>query len=220
MELLQLGASPRSKETTPAKIRRSGMIPAIVYGKDIKPVSIKVPYRDFEKVLMKGARHHIVNLSVEEPQGITTYPVMVKEIQMDAVKGKMIHVDFHKVSLLEKIHAMVPVVLTGAEDVEKRGGIIQHQEREVEVNCLPTEIPDRVVLDVSGMNIGDHITIGDLKLPSGVEAVEDPDTIVITIVAPRRAEEEEKPAAEAAEVERTEPEVIGKKPEEKEKEKA
>jgi large subunit ribosomal protein L25 len=214
MEQLQLGATPRETAGKVSSIRRSGMIPAVVYGKDFAPISVKVVSREFEKALMKGARHHIVNLTVSGAEGENSYPVMVKAMQMDAVKGEVIHIDFHKISLLDKITATVPVVVVGSDDVEKRGGIVQHQMRQVEVECLPTDIPDRLTLDITGFNVGDHIAIKDLKLPAAVEAVDDDESIVITIVAPRHAEEEEvKPEGAVT----AEPEVIGKKPEEKEK---
>ncbi len=197
MEQLQIEAMPR-KAATPAAVRRSGMIPAIMYGKNQEPVELQVDYRNFEKALGRGARSRVINLLVGA--SADSYPVMLKEVQYDPRKGSIIHADFHKISLKEKVHTRVPVLVTGGEEVEKRGGIIQHQLREIEVECLPTDIPSRFMADVSSLEIGHHINIGQIEFPAGVEPVDEPDTIVVTIVAPRRIEEEEvaAPAAEEA----------------------
>lgn len=134
-------------------------------------------------------------------------------MQVHPISGNLLHVDFHRISLKDKVHAFVPVVVIGEEAVEARGGIIQHQIRQVEVECLPTDIPERVTVDISTLNVGDHINVSDLKFPANVTPLEDGDAVVLTIVAPRHAEEEAQP-----EEQRAEPEVIGRKVEEKEKE--
>jgi large subunit ribosomal protein L25 len=214
METLQLEAAVRGDDMTPAAIRRRGMIPAVIYGRGMSPVSLRVEYRSFEKVLSLGGRNLIINLTTVGPSGQETQPVMVKEVQVSPRRGNMIHVDFHRISLKEKVHAAVPIALVGEEEVEKRGGIIQHQERQVTVECLPTDIPGRVHVDVSSLEIGDHVTIGDLKFPANVVPIQDKDIVVVAIVAPRRIEEEEAKPAETEE--RAEPEVVGKKPEKQE----
>ena len=199
MEQLQIEAMPR-KAATPAAIRRSGMIPAIMYGRNQEPVELQLDYRHFEKALGRGARSRVINLLVGTAGDGDSHPVMLKEVQYDPRKGNIIHADFHKISLKEKVRTHVPVLVTGGEEVEKRGGIIQHQLREIEVECMPTNIPSRFVADVSALEIGHHINISQIEFPEGVEPVEEPDTIVVTIVAPRRIEEEEvaAPAAEEA----------------------
>jgi large subunit ribosomal protein L25 len=165
------------------------MIPAIMYGRDLEPVELQLDYRQFEKALSRGARSRVINLLVGTSGD--SYPVMLKEVQYDPRKGGIIHADFHKISLKEKVRTRVPVHVVGADEVEKRGGIVQHQLREIEVECLPANIPARFTADISALEIGHHISIGDIAFPEGVEAMEEPDTVVVTIVAPRRAEEEE-----------------------------
>jgi len=197
MEQLQIDAIVRRAET-PSAIRLGGMIPAIMYGRDQEPVELQVDYRHLEKALSRGARSRVINLVVGTAGD--SYPVMLKEVQYDPRRGSIIHADFHKISLKEKVRTHVPVLVVGGEEVDKRGGIIQHQLREIEVECLPTSIPLRFVVDVSALEIGHHISIGEVEFPEGVEPVDEPDTVVVTIVAPRHVEEEEvaAPAVEAA----------------------
>ncbi|MDP2856836.1 MAG: 50S ribosomal protein L25 [Bacillota bacterium] len=197
MEQLQIEAVVR-EPATPSAIRRSGMIPAIMYGRDLEPVELQVDYRQFEKALGHGARSRVINLLVGAAGD--SYPVMLKEVQYDPRKGHIIHADFHKISLKEKVHTRVPVLVVGGDEVEKRGGIVQHQLREIEVECLPTNIPARFTANISTLEIGHHISISDIQFPEGVKPVDEPDVVVVTIVAPRRVEEEEvaAPAEEAA----------------------
>jgi large subunit ribosomal protein L25 len=190
MEQIKIEAEARGKKPTPSMLRRSGMIPAILYGRQVAPVSLQVSEKEFDRALQQGARHGVIELSVVQGDDIHTEPVMLKEIQVDPLRGVVTHVDFHRISMEEKIRATVPVVLSGTDEVEDRGGIIQHQLREFEVECLPTDIPQRIIVDISSLGIGDNVSIKDVEFPTDVVPLQSPESIVLTIVAPRRIEEE------------------------------
>ncbi|MDD5448927.1 MAG: 50S ribosomal protein L25, partial [Actinomycetota bacterium] len=133
--------------------------------------------------------------------------VMIKEVQKHPLKDMVLHVDFLGVARERKITIRVPVVVTGEEKSEgvKEGGIVQHNLWEVEVECLPTNIPESLPVDVSQLNIGQHLLVSDLQPPAGVLILDSPEEIVTSILAPRtvaveeKAEEEEVAAAPEAE---------------------
>lgn len=200
MEQIRLEVSMRGEKPTPSALRRLGMIPAVVYGRGLSPVTIALSHKAFERALAQGARHHVVELAIDGNGKAKPQPVMVKEIQMDPTRGYVAHVDFQRISLKEKISAKTPVVLLGSEDVEKRGGIIQHQIRELDVECLPTDIPQSMPIDVSELNAGEHVSIKHLSFPRGVVPLGDPDSVIVSIVSIRRVEEETS-ASEVAEEE-------------------
>jgi large subunit ribosomal protein L25 len=137
---------------------------------------------------------------------------MIQEIQRDPLQPEIVHVDFHAVSATEKLTAEVPIETVGEPvGVKTGGGLLEHILRSIEVECLPGDLPERIEVDVSNLDIGDSVHVKDLKLPSGVEALVDEDLTVLS-VSEARVEEEEVAAAEAAPAA---PEVItAKKPEE------
>jgi len=125
--------------------------------------------------------------------------VLLKDLQIHPVRGDVIHADFHQVNLKEAITTPVPVVLTGEETRGNDGGVVTFLRREVQVTCLPTDIPDSLTADVSSLKIGDSLQAKDLPLPEGVSLADDPEEVIVTVLAPRRAEpaEAETEAGEA-----------------------
>jgi len=178
--------------------RREDKIPAVVYGKGVASEPLAVPAKELHQVLEMGA-NQLIQLVFD---GFDR-TVMIKEIQRHPVRGHVMHVDFHAVEMDRPIRAQVPLFTTGDEAVSSRGGILQHQLREVEIECLPAAVPAHLSADVSSLHVGEHISAGELVLPPDVRLVTDPDEIVVTVVAPRIVEEEaeeeaeEEPAAEA-----------------------
>jgi large subunit ribosomal protein L25 len=148
---------------------------------------IKVETKDLEQLLNRGARRGVIELEVEGDDHV----VMVREVQRHPVKRNVLHIDFLKVSMSEKIQTSVPVNVIGEERVVIEGGILQYLMREIAVECLPNAIPDHITVDVSELFIGDNITLGDIESPEGVDIVGDPADIVVTIVTPKEEEEEE-----------------------------
>ena len=179
-------------------LRREGIIPAVLYGTKEKTVSLKVKEKDFEKVRRAGGEHAVMELKV----GNATTPAVVKEEQFDPVWGKLLHVDFLRVSLTEKMRSMVPLATVGESAGEKAGGVVEHIMREVEVECLPDRIPENIEIDVTGLKIGDSLRAQDLTAPEAVEIVTEPDRVIISVIPPRVEEEVEKEEA-------AEPELIG-----------
>jgi large subunit ribosomal protein L25 len=189
VDVITLQASVRttSKRQTHA-LRREGFLPVILYGRGVASRSLQVRFKDFERVLHTGAgRNNLIRLDIEGEAGGGEAPtVMIKEVQSDPVKARYIHADFQQISLKEKIKAKVRLVFHGEDAISREGAVVQHQMREVEVECLPTDLPDYIVFDLSGRGIGDSVTLGELKVPEGVKLGGEAHDVVISIAAPKQ----------------------------------
>ncbi len=207
MEAINLQAETREAGKGPARqARRAGFIPAILYGKGKEALPLKVPAREFSRVLSTGAgRNNLIRLRVAGEKGENERMVMIKELQQDPVDGSVLHADFYQVSLKEKIRALVPLAVAGEELVARAGNVVQHQLREVEVECLPTRLPDHLTVNVAGLRAGEHLSVGDLRAPEGVKILTPPEEIIAAVVATRHVEDE------AGAPETGEPETAGKK---------
>lgn len=202
-------------------LRLKGRLPAVVYGEKQDPIVCSVDRKELEVILQDQGRNALVSLDLPDGQAQDT--TIIKEIQHHPLKGEMQHVDFHRISLTEKIIVEVAVEAEGNPvGVRTEGGILEHMLYEVEVECLPTDIPDKVVFDVTEMSIGDTIHVSDLVVEGNVEIVTESDRSVFVVVPPAVAQvaedEEEEEALEEEEMQ--EPEVIerGKRDEEEEEE--
>jgi large subunit ribosomal protein L25 len=191
------------------KLKARGLIPAVIYGGKEKPEPLQVTRRDMSALLSHASGENIlVELEIEgESKNLLA---LVQEVQHSPVGGDILHVDFHSVSMDEVIEAEVPVESIGtAEGVKTYGGLLEQNLRLLEIECLPSDLPDKITVDVSAMNIGDSIHVREIPLPSGVTTRVQPDLTVFSVLAPTI--EEEPVAAEAA---ITAPEVITGKKEE------
>lgn len=191
------------------KIKNEGHIPAVIYGRDMKPLSIKVDRRIFGKILRSHEGENIIfHLTVKDgDKKLGDFPALVKEEQVDPVKEDMRHVDFQRISLTQEIEVKVPIIAKGeAVGVKQDGGALEHPMWELEVICLPTQIPAKIEVDVSFLKIGDAIHVRDIALPLGVRSKVSPDAIVITVAAPMKEE-----VAAPVEGAPTEPEVLREK---------
>jgi large subunit ribosomal protein L25 len=200
------------------ELRQTGQIPGTFYGKKIDAVSLYVDEEQFRDVMHTDAGSNVMieldltNDKGDEAPGLKGKQVaMVKELQRNAITGAILHVDFVKVSMSEDIHAAIPVVINGDAAGVKLGGVLQHSVRELNVKCLPGDLPEQYELTVTDLEIGDSIHVRDLTAIPGVEILDDPDEILVSVVPPAKIEEEA--PAEEAEAE-AEPEVIGEKKEE------
>ena len=200
---LMLEAEVREKagKGTARGLRREGIIPVVLYGTKEKVVSLQVKEKDFEEVKRAGGEHAVIDLRV----GHDATPAVVKEEQLDPVWGKLLHVDFLRVSLTEKMKSPVPIVTIGEAAGEKAGGIVEHILREIEVECLPDRIPGNIEVDVTSLEIGDSLRVRDLTVPEAVEIVTESDRVIISVIPPRVVEEE------VEEEEAAEPELVGEK---------
>jgi large subunit ribosomal protein L25 len=198
MEELTLDARPRDPGGA-NRLRREGYVPAVVYGRGGPPRSVAVDERSLLAVLDRAGRHHIVRVGGQ--------PTLVQEVQREPTTGRILHVDFHAVSLQERVHAEVPLRIRGEERLHKGGGaIVQHQLTEVRVSCRPSDLPDFLPVDVGGLKPGDTLTAGDLDLPPGVELLHDAAEVVLTVLAPRL-----ETVGSAPEAAPSEPEVVGRR---------
>lgn len=188
--------------------RREGRIPAILYGHGEDSVSLTVDRNELDRLVHSiSIENTIVDLDVDGGG----YKVLIREIQRHPVRHDFLHVDFFHVAMDEKIHLEIPVVVVGtAEGVKNKGGILDHQLREIEVYCLPGNIPEKIEVDVSALDIGDSIHVSDLDLPD-VEVETDLDRTVVSVLAPTVAPE---PEEEVVEEELAEPELVGREREE------
>jgi len=213
MEQVELKAEIRQEIGKEAvrRLRQQGLIPAVVYGGAADTVNIKVGARDFEKALHTSAGENVLlNLRLSGAGRKAERTVIIKEIQYDPVKGDIYHVDFNHISLKESIKVKVPVATRGESPGVKEGGSLEQILWEVEVECLPTQIPEKIEVDLSSLQIGDMVYVKDLDLPGGVDVLNPPEDVVVSCVPPKVVVEEVVPAAEEV----AEPEVIGKKEEE------
>ncbi len=193
------------------KLRVKGLLPGVVYGEG-QATPIVFDAKAFEHLWHSTRGENVlVNLEIQNG-GLETRKSLIREIQRDPVWGKVLHVDFQHISLSKKISVNVPVHLVGLPvGVKDTGGILQHTFRELEVSCLPTEIPEHIEIDVSHLKIGDSVHVRDLKLATGIQILTAGDLSVASVVPPTVIKEGELEAA--AEV--AEPEVITeRKPEE------
>jgi len=188
------------------RLRRDGLVPGVVYGHGGEARPFQVSDRELRHLLAEG--HTLLDLEVE---GAKPVPVVIKEQQHHPVRDAVLHVDFHEVRLDEEIQAEVAIELDGADQAPgvREGGVLEHVTREITVEALPTEIPERLTVDVSQMEINDTLQLAVLAPPSGVKfIVEDPEEVTIATLSPPRVEEEPEPEVEE------EAELVGEEGEE------
>ena len=192
------------------KLRQGGRIPAVYYGRGEDPIALIVGLKDLQEVIEKAEGSNvIVDLKVDG-DGVADRKALIREIQRDPGGGHILHLDLQHISLPETMVVEVPIVLTGTPTgVKDGGGILEHLLREVEVECLPTDIPSKLELDVSALNIGDSLHVSDL-VADRVEIKTESDRTIATVVPPTVLEEA-KPAEEGA---AAEPELVKEKKEE------
>lgn len=216
MKEVVLKARPRDKlgKEHAKKLRRSGLIPAVVYGAETPSLPLEIESKSFLALLRGGLGENVIITLEMDDRTDGKKQVLIREVQRDPVRGEIVHVDFHQISLTKKITIEVPIHLVGTPEGVKEGGILQHVLRELKVECLPTAIPEKIEVDVSHLKIGDSIHVADIKVEN-VTILSDLQSSVVTVVPPTVFKEAEvAPAAAEAE-----PEVITEKKEEKEEEK-
>ena len=202
---IQLKAESRSALGSRAnkRLRDQGFIPGVVYGHKEAVVPVTLPKKELSTHLARGA--HVFDLSLAGK----TEKVLVKDVQFDHLGIEVLHVDLARVSLDERVEVTVPLELKGTPKGEAEGGVLQQIVAQLQIECLVTDIPDRIIQSVSEMAIDDVLHIKDLTLPPGAKALQDEDLIVAMVKVI-----EEEAVAPAVEAETAEPEVIGRKPEE------
>ncbi len=203
-QIPRLEAQPRTSmgSRNALRIRKAGQLPAVIYGHKQAPVHVTVDKKAFIELAHRNV--HLLEVAV----GSATEPCLIKELQWDYLGSNVIHVDLARVDLTEKVTLEVEIELVGDPvGTKQAGAFLQQFHNVIEIECLATQIPELIKVDVSHLNVDEHLEVKDIKLPEGVTAVTDGDVAIAGVVI---AVAEEEPAAGAA----GEPEVIGKKPEE------
>lgn len=206
MSEMVLVATPREQtgKGVARRLRREGMIPAVLYGVG-DPIPLAVPYKETTRMLMREGGHHaLIDLTV----GKAKKGVLLREHQVDPVTGALIHCDFYEVQKGHRVTVTVGVHIVGETPQGVREqGIMQHQLHELEVDCLPNEIPEVIEVDASALKIGDALHVADLTIPKGVRVHAPEDTPVVTILPPKVGPEEEEETAVEAEAGEETPET-------------
>ena len=205
MEKIKLAAQVREKtgKGVARKLRQSGLVPAVLYGKDKDPQTLIV---DPQEVRAYLAGNVIFDLEIE---GLGKETAMIKEVQRDVISGDIKHIDFLHISMDEKVTVTVPITLVGDAAGVQEGGVIQQLLWELEVECLPLEIPETIEIDISNLGIGESLSVSEVSAPGGTDILTSGEEVIVTIVQPTATVEETD-----AEEEVTEPEVIGEETEE------
>lgn len=209
----KLNASVRPQTGTRAvkRLRREGRLPAIIYKEGQTGLNLTVAEREFRRLLQGGEQ--VVTLEIEGKER----QALIKDVQYDALGEHLLHVDFNELKAGQKVRVEVPLALKGTAKGVTEGGALAISLHELEVECAPDAIPEKIEVMVDALEIGQTITVGELSLPEGVVTGRKADELVVSVTAPR--EEEEEPAAEAVEAGAAEPEVLtAKKPEDENKE--
>src|SRR6266404_7328924 len=200
MKSVALNAIPRAlaRRAGAKKLRSTGRIPAVIYGRQAQPQNLEISAKEMENLIHHSISENLlVDLAVKDdsrPKRLA----LVQEVQHHPLSGNILHVDFHEVAENEKVTVMVPVETVGeAAGVKTSGGVLEHVLFKIKARALPKDLPEVITVDVSHLNIGQAIHLGEIQAPPGVELLGDKNVPVIAVAAPR-TEEEEAAATEAA----------------------
>lgn len=195
MDQYTLSAQERDQIGTQSvrKMRNENQIPAVFYGPASNSTPLTINVVDLEKIIKQaGSENMIIGLEINKKDNtLDKKQVMLKELQVDPIKDRYIHADFYEIRMDQELILDIAVTLINTPKGVKEGGILQHIRREITVSCLPDKIVDQLELDVSELDIGDTLHIGDIRLPEGIKAVDDENLTVATVIAPTAQEEEE-----------------------------
>lgn len=192
------------------RLRRGGQVPAVLYGGKKETVALTVDPKALAAILRSETGHNTVFEVVTDGEGGEKTAVMIVDWQRDPVRGSLLHVDLKRIALDQRVRVKAPVRSQGeATGVKVQGGVLELVTREIELECLPGEIPDHILVDVSALDIGQNLRVGDLRLPAGVRVVTAADRVVAHVVAVKE-EVAPVPAEGAAEAAPAEPEVAKK----------
>jgi len=174
------------------RLRQAGQIPAVLYGPKTESVLLSVNKSDLDLALKKGRSGQIIlNLVVQDNGETYTRPAMIKELQLHPVSRNYLHIDFYEINLDRKITLGIPIVTVGSSVGVERGGILQIIRRELEVECLPFEVPESIEIDITDLDMGDSIHVKDISMDGEVELLGESNLTVLTVLSPKLEEEPE-----------------------------
>ena len=171
------------------KYRREGIIPGVLYSPhDKENLVLKVKNNELSK-LLSAKSHKLIDLEINDGKEKIKRLVVIKDLQYNSLKRQIVHVDFYGVTLKEKLTLEIDIELIGEPIGVEEGGILQVELRKVEIECLPSKVPDSFKVDLSSLKVGEHISVGDMEIPEGVEILTELDRVVAAVVAPAKIEE-------------------------------
>lgn len=176
------------------ELKRKGGVPAVIYGRGKENQNIVLDHKELTKIFNRIGIRGIFSVEIE---GQSAHMAQVKEVQKERLSGQITHVDFLTVAMDEKINSMIRLHLSGEEELNKNGGVLQVLLRELSISSLPGDLPEVINFDVSGLEVGSKVTVGDLQIPANVEVLDDADTPIAHVLAPVREEEVTETAPEA-----------------------
>ncbi len=184
---LKVQTRAQAGRTAVKRIKQQGLVPAVIYGGKDQPQNLQVNAREISGLLARAVSEHLlVELEIANGADIVNRLALIQEVQHDALKGDVLHVDFRAVRTDEKIHAEVPIEPVGeATGVKNFGGVLEVALHSLVVECLPRDLPEVISIDVSELGVGQAIHVKDVSLPDGVTAKADPDLTVVLVAAPR-----------------------------------
>lgn len=205
MEIFDLKVTKRDTigKSSARGLRRQGLVPAVLYGPRRESIPLTISSLDLDKIYKESGTERVVLNLIIENGGTENVTAMVKEVQTTPVTDRYLHIDFYEISLGEEIVVSVPVEVTGKSKGVERGGFLQVVRHDLEISCLPTDMPDKIEVEVTNLDIGDSIHVGDIEIGDKIRLLADTDLTVLTVVAPTVEEEvpeEEVEEAEEAEV--------------------
>ena len=224
MEKIQFQAELREKtgKGIARETRRTGFIPAILYGPGVEPILMKIVKKLAERTIIHLESHNVMaDLILKKDGKDETIKTVVKEIQIEPVTREILHIDFYQLRMDKLIVMEIPVHLLGEPIGIEQGGVLEQELREIKIEALPKDIPDKIEVDISKLSIGDTLLVKDLSLPEKVRLIEEEERVIISILAPRKVEEVETEEEEVIETDAEgEPKIISEeKVEERRKDK-
>ena len=203
--MIELKVLKRDLQDSNEYLRSQGLVPAVLYGSDFESTPVSVDDVEFRKVYREAGTSHIINTVGD----IAGEMLITQDMQVHVVSGELLHIDFKVVEKGQKTEITVPIVLVGESPAkENKIGLLNFSNEEVIIEVLPSDIPESIEVDISGLaQLGDSIKMSDIKLPKGVELVDDEDFTIVSIVSPREEEPEEEVAGDVA----MEPELVDQK---------
>jgi large subunit ribosomal protein L25 len=191
-ERIKLDVKPRETggSADSRRLRADGLVPGVLYGAGEQAHPFAVEERELRRVLTGEHGLHAILDVVFDGQK-TAHHAVLKEYQLDPVRPRLLHIDLHEVRLDQVIQSQVAVEPTGESPGVKEGGVLTLVLRDINVEALPMEVPDRLELDISAMTIGDSLRVADIVAPEGVKLLDDPDAVVVTVTPPTKVEEPE-----------------------------
>lgn len=187
METIKTEIRKNANSNVNMRLRKSGYLPASIYGKGMEAISVAVKTDELRRVLTTLGRNSVFKLEVADEKTVT---VIIKEIQHAPLSREYLHVDFQKVSLSKGIHTEVPIKIVGAEVLDAKKMILMRQTNFISVKGFPQDIPDSIEIDVSNLNLGESIHISDIKHLKGIAIENDPSLVVVSVTESRVHEEE------------------------------